>query len=108
MSRTTLHPYHDAHGELYPELDWRWVTAAVMIQYCACCHATLTKRANDGAFGRGEADGVRFVRGRAGQTRGRGHWEYRPGMIWQRRRLGRYGDAAFDWQKLHHRFPVYN
>lgn len=99
-----LFPLHDAHGSFYPELDWRWVSGAVMVDYLACSRNALWKRTLAKEYGFGREQGVRHVKT---HDKDRGRMEYRPGMIWRRLRLGRYGDERFDWRQLDGRIPLY-
>lgn len=102
-----LYPYRDAHGQLYPELDWRWVSGDVLAQYLSVSVSTVWNQTRAGLFGATSdpASGVRLLRT---PTSKRSRIQYRPGVLWQRKRLGRYGDPRFDWQSLSGRIVLYH
>jgi hypothetical protein len=100
-----LHPLHDAGGALYPELDWRWVTGAVMVEYLdGISRDTLSKRTARNEYGKGREQGVRHLRR---NDTDRGRMEYRPAVIWMRLGMGRYGDQRFTWQMLDGKVTLY-
>lgn len=94
-----LHPYRDQHGALYPELDWRWVSGDLIAQYLQISIGTVYNRAANGALGT-LTDSLTGVRQYKQQGWAKARLQFRPGVIWQRKRLGRYGDPRFDWQQL--------
>lgn len=99
-----LHPYHDAAGALYPELDTREVTAEVLAAYLSVSRWTVWQRANRGDFGRSlisTGAELRRVNGR------KGHWVFRPATIWRVKGWGRYAQVGFRPLDLEGRVRVY-
>lgn len=99
-----LFAYHDASGLRYPELDNREVTAEVLADYLGVSRWTVWTRANDGQFGRALATGaeLRRVKNR------KGHWVFRPSVLWRVKGWGRYAQVGFRALDLDGRVRVYH
>ena len=95
-----FNPMHDASGVLYPELDFRWVSAAVVAVYLGVSMWSVYGRATSGEFGKIQLDGANGVRKYTPPRSKKPRLEFRPGIVWMQRRLGRYADARFDWRQL--------
>jgi len=99
-----LHVYHDAAGALYPELDTREVTAEVLAAYLGVSRWTVWQRANRGDYGRTLAAGAELRR----VANRKGHWVFRPAVIWRVKGWGRYVQVGFRPLDLDGRVRVYH
>jgi hypothetical protein len=93
-----LHPYHDASGILWPELDTRTVCASTMGAYLDRSRHYVQEHARRGRWGRTFLEGAWIERA---DPKGRGFWHFRPAVIWRRLRLGRFGDPAWTPEQAH-------
>lgn len=99
-----LFPYHDATCRLVPELDTREVSIDVFCQYLSLSRYTVWERAVRGEYGRTVAEGAWIQKPRQGK---RGHWVFRPAVIWRRKAWGRFAVVGFDPLVFEQRVRVY-
>ncbi len=100
-----LHPYHDASGSLYPELDTREVSVDVMVHYLGLSRITIWKRAGRGDYGNSVPTGAWF-----GAPKGnkRKCWTFRPAVLWRVKQWGRFNQVGFRPLDLEGRVRIYH
>lgn len=98
MTFRAFHPMHDDQGSLWPELDWRWISATTLARYQGCSHWTVYQRTLAGWYGPLNATTMR-KRGVLGGKTCR-IYEYCPAALWRAKRWGRYTDPSFNPQAV--------
>lgn len=99
-----LHPYHDAAGMLWPELDTREVTVDVMTAYLQLSRITIYERARRKDYGNNRNTGAWFQPARVGRG---GKWFFIPAILWRVKNLGRYRQVGFSVAASESRVPIY-
>jgi hypothetical protein len=99
-----LFPFHDAAGKLYPELDTREVSVAVVCQYLGVSRWYVQEHAKRGDYGRTIAEGAWFMKARVGKG---GEWRFRPAVLWRVKKWGRFAQVGFDAMALERAVRIY-
>lgn len=89
-----LYPYHDAAGRLYPELDTREVSVAILCQYLGVSRWYVQEHAKRGDYGNAKASGCWFEKARNGGKGG--DWRFRPAVLWRAKVWGRFAQVGFN------------